>query len=239
MPPRFFCPDLSATEVALEGDELHHLRTVRRLGTGAEVELFDGCGRLARCRLVRLDRRRAELEVLETAESEPPRLQLTIAAAVAKGNRMDFLVEKVTELGATALWPLVTARGSVTDCGQQKQLSWRRRSIEACKQCGRLFLPRIGPPLGLDEAIARMQAEPFDLVLLADLSGEAKAVGEVLGEAGAARRLIGLVGPEGGFSDSERRRLLALGGRAVRLAPTVLRVETAAVALAAAVAALG
>lgn len=238
MPPRFFCPDFSATEATLEGHELHHVRTVRRLAIGAEVELFDGCGRLARCRLARLDRHRALLEVLATVQSEASQRQLTIATAAAKGGRMHFLVEKVTELGASALWPLVTAHSSAADCGPEKQRSWRRRSIEACKQCGRLFLPAIEPPMELHEVIAKIRAGSFDLALLADLSGQAQPVGEALRPPVAARRLIGLVGPEGGFTDSERRQLLDAGARAVRLAPTVLRIETAAVALAAAVSAL-
>ncbi len=87
VPARFFCPDLTAAEAVLEGHELHHMRTVRRLAIGAEVELFDGCGRLARCRLARLDRHRAQLEVLSMIQSEAPQRQLTIATAAPKRGR--------------------------------------------------------------------------------------------------------------------------------------------------------
>jgi len=264
MAPRFYCPQLPAAppagepaRAALEGDELHHLRTVRRLGAGDEVELFDGCGRLARCTLVRLDRRRAEVDVVEVSAADPPRVQLTIATAIPKVGRMDWLVEKATELGAWAVWPLATERGSVRAAGRQMPAGWRRRAVEAAKQCGRLWLPEIAEPASLDEALARCSADPPDVMLLADPSPGAASLGDVLSavradhghaprrssgtSSGVAMppeiRIVGFVGPEGGFTEEESARLRAAGSRPVRLAEHVLRVETAAVALAAAVAA--
>ncbi|MBN2582909.1 MAG: 16S rRNA (uracil(1498)-N(3))-methyltransferase [Planctomycetes bacterium] len=235
MPPRFYCPDLAGTQAVIEGDQLHHLRTVRRLGQGDEVELFDGCGRLARCRLVRLDRHGAEAEILQTHDAPPPAARLTVATAVPKAGRMDTLVEKVTELGVTAIWPLDCEHSSVADSGEGKQQSWRRRAVEACKQCGRLYLPQIAPPMSLQDALAGMGREA--VVLLADPSPDAGQPAAVLADVPAGADLVAFIGPEGGFTDAERQHTIRCGGRAIRLAHAVLRIETAAIAMAAVVAA--
>ena len=266
MPPRFFCSDLSSPAV-VEGDELRHMRTVRRLAVGDEVELFDGRGRLALCTLSAMDRHRAECTVRRVTETPPPGgLRLTVATAIPKAGRMDWLVEKVTELGAAGLWPLVTDRSSVTADGREKPRRWRRRAVEASKQCGRLWLPEIAEPMTLGDALERLGRDGREVLLAADASPDAERVADVLGEVVGARpavpaasphgrpgpgthkacpctrgngsvRIVGFVGPEGGFSDAERAALRDAGARAVRLAPNVLRIETAAVALAAAVAA--
>lgn len=242
--PRFYCQELSSGGAALTGDELHHLRTVRRLGPGDEVELFDGLGRLARCRLMSLDRRRAEFEILAVSEAPRPTVQLTLATAIPKGGRMEVLVEKVTELGAAGLWPLVTERSNVTARGDERQRKWRRRAVEAAKQCGQLHLPDIAKAMSLDEAIARLTTELPATVLLADPSPEAPSAHDLLSTriAGAQNsatetiRIVGFVGPEGGFTDEEMTHLRASGATLVRLAAHILRTETAAIALAATVA---
>lgn len=236
MPPRFYCSRFSAHEATLEGDELHHLRSVRRLAAGDEVEVFDGRGRVARCRLVRVARHQADLEVLTLSEQAPPAVELTVATAIPKAGRMDWLVEKITELGATGLWPLLTERSEVTARGEAKREKWDRRAIEAAKQCGRLWLPQIADPMSLEEAVARLNSAPFDAVLLADPSPEASRLAEAI--PAGARQLVGFVGPEGGFTAEESAALRAAGARPVRLGEHILRVETAAVALAAAVASL-
>lgn len=231
MPPRFYCAEFSARNAVIAGDELHHLRDVRRLGVGDAVELFDGKGRLAECSVRHIDRRGAEFQVHRVTEVAAPRGGLALATAMPKGGRMDWLVEKVTELGIVALWPLVTERGAVSAPGDEKQRGWHRRAVEAAKQCRRLWLPEILQPMSVADAIAQVNAHPPDLVLLADLSADARAAGQYRGEGVSA--IVGFVGPEGGFTDEERASLRAAGARPVRLASNVLRIETAAVALAA------
>jgi 16S rRNA (uracil1498-N3)-methyltransferase len=232
MPPRFYCPDLTASPALIEGDQLHHLRTVRRLGVGDEVELFDGRGRWALCRLTSLTRRLAEAEIVRTRDEPPPTWRLTVATAVPKGGRMDTLIEKVTELGATAVWPLDCRYSSVSDSGEGKQQSWHRRAVEACKQCGRLHVPRIEPPMSLEAAVGAARASGAS-VLLADPSAEALRPAEALAHVAQASEVVGFVGPEGGFTDQERQCIMESATVAVRLAPWVLRIETAAIALAA------
>jgi 16S rRNA (uracil1498-N3)-methyltransferase len=235
MPPRFYCPALSGTPT-LDGDELHHLHQVRRLGLGDQVELFDGRGGLALCTVAALGKRSAAFQVVRASVAAPPERRLTIATAVPKGPRMDTLVEKVTELGVAAIWPITAERSSVSDCGAEKQRGWQRRAVEACKQSGLLWLPEISEPQTLAEAVAAIKGSHFDLVLVADPSPEATPVLAVLAAGKAAAAIIAFVGPEGGFTDAERAALLAAGAAPVRLTPTILRIETAAIALAAAVA---
>jgi len=148
---------------------------------------------------------------------------------------MDWLVEKITELGATGLWPLVTERSDVTARGEAKRDKWRRHADEAAKQCGRAWLPRIADPTPLADAVARLAAARFDAILLADPSPEAARVADAVPS--GASRLIGFIGPEGGFTSEEIATLRAVGARSVRLGEHILRIETAALALAAAVSA--
>jgi 16S rRNA (uracil1498-N3)-methyltransferase len=233
VPPRFYCPSFSDREATLDGDELHHLRSVRRLGPGDDVEVFDGAGRLAHCRLARVAKHEAVLDVLAVVQVPPPAVELTIATAIPKAARMDWLVEKITELGATGLWPLVTERSDVTARGDAKRDKWRRHALEAAKQCGRAWLPAIADPAPLADAVAQLASARFDAILLADPSPEAARLADAVPP--GASRLIGFVGPEGGFTPAEVAALRAAGARPVRLAEHILRIETAALALAAAV----
>ena len=239
MPPRFYCGEFSAPDAVLTGDELHHLRAVRRLAPGDAVELFDGRGRLAECTVRRIGRNRAELHVGRVTRAPAPQGGLTVATAIPKAGRMDWLVEKVTELGVAAVWPLVTERSAIAAPGDEKQRGWHRRAIEACKQCGRLWLPEIALPMTVAEAAARLGAGRHEVVLLADPSADAVPLADVGRAAEAEAMVVGFVGPEGGFTDGEHAALRAAGAVPVRLGPHVLRVETAAVALAARLAAQG
>ncbi len=247
MAPRYYAPRLSAGDFDLPAEELHHLRGVRRVGAGQEIEVFDGAGGLAQCRIVRLERRSVELEPLRMWQEDAPASRLTIATAIPKGDRMLTLVEKVTELGAWAVRPLLTEFSVVTGEGQARRGSWRQRSVEASKQCGRAWLPEISNPVGLADLLAEFSAGAGGgggdgeggggrLVLL-DPSAEGVTFGQLLGGLRSQRgdggaRLTALVGPEGGFSADELAAALAAGAERVRLGPHVLRVETAAIAVA-------
>jgi len=239
MAPRFYCGEFSASGAVLTGDELHHLRAVRRLAPGDAVELFDGRGRLARCTVRCIARDRAELQVDGVTRSPAPHGGLTVAAAIPKAGRMDWLVEKVTELGAAAVWPLVTERSAVAAPRDEKQRRWHRRAIEACKQCGRLWLPEVAGAMTVAEAAARLRAEAPEVVLLAEPSAAAAPAGDMARAAGMGATVVGFVGPEGGFTEVERSALEAAGARRVRLAGHILRTETAATALTAVFAAHG
>jgi len=215
-----------ADRAELSGDEARHLARVLRAKVGDTVCVFDGRGREWPARIGTLGRDRVGLELGPAVEVGPPSRALTLAVALPKGDRQKWMVEKLTELGCTRLVPLVTTRGvaEATPATPQRLL---RSSIEACKQCGRNTLLEIGGPLTVAEVLAVRDAAT--LALVADPRGE--LLGPLL--TGHAGPVLALVGPEGGFTAEELDMAVAAGCRRVSLGPHVLRVETAAVALAA------
>jgi 16S rRNA (uracil1498-N3)-methyltransferase len=216
-----------AGRAELVGDEARHLAKVLRAKPGDAVTVFDGSGRSWEARVAALGRGEVALEVGEPRDSPPARSPaITLAVALPKGERQKWLIEKLTELGVATLVPLVTARG-VAEATAAAIERLERGVIEACKQCGRDRLLAIGEPATVAELVA---ATP------------AGAVGIVTDPAGGsleqvpwrpAEEVIGLVGPEGGFTDRELATAAAAGWPRVALGPYVLRIETAAVALAA------
>jgi 16S rRNA (uracil1498-N3)-methyltransferase len=221
-------PQAPGDELVLDGDEAAHLGRVLRVKPGAEVEAFDGRGASARLRVEAISRRDVRLVLVARGESsrELP-FALTLAVATPKGKRAHRLVEALTELGAVGLIPLATRRGEVEPLGADEVERW---SIEAAKQCGRNHLLALRPPLDVAGVVA--EARHHDLALLCDTEG-ARPLREVASGPRPARALL-VVGPEGGFSPDERAALRAAGLVAVGLGPTILRIETAACAVAAA-----
>ena len=221
---RFHVDRVVAGTVRLSEDESRHAQGSRRLAVGDELAVFDGAGREAWGRIVRCGRDGVEVELEGVQFRERPTPALTLAVAIPKGPRQDTMIEKCTELGVAALVPLDTER-SVSSTSEHRLGKWRRTAIEAAKQSGQSWIPELRPPASLDEVLASV-AE-FDAVLVADASGGPWP------ETGVFRRVLAFVGPEGGWSEAERRRLLAAGARPVSLGPNILRIETAAMALAA------
>ena len=228
MSERFFLaapPDTG--RVALRGDEARHLARVLRARVGDEVRLFAGDGREWPGRIVSIGRDVIDLEA-GTAIPDPQRAgpALTLAVALPKGERQKWLVEKLTELGVARLLPLRTERG-VAEATPAAVERLRRGVIEACKQCGRNWLLDIAAPRSVAELLA--DAPAGARVLMADPGGEPL----VTAATEAATEIIALVGPEGGFTAEEIAAADRAGARRIGLGPHVLRVETAAVALAA------
>jgi 16S rRNA (uracil1498-N3)-methyltransferase len=210
----------------LTGDEARHLARVMRCAVGDEVVVFDGCGTSWRARVATIGRDEVGLELGAAAiASATPRVPLTLAVALPKGERQKWLVEKLTELGVARLVPLATTRG-VAEATPAAVERLARGVIEACKQCGRDTLMEIAPPRSVAE-IARDLGHGVTLVV-ADRDGLPLDT-----SAGEGRPIIAVVGPEGGLTAEELATLEAAGGRRVSLGPHVLRVETAAIALAA------
>jgi 16S rRNA (uracil1498-N3)-methyltransferase len=207
----------------LVGDEARHLVRVMRCRVGDEVVAFDGRGTSWRARGASIGRDEAVLDlgaaVVEAATRDAP---LTLAVALPKGDRQKWLVEKLTELGVPRLVPLVTTRG-VAEATPAAVERLGRSVIEACKQCGRDTLMAIAEPRTVAEVVAAHRATGG--IVVADRGGAPLA--------GFDRPVVALVGPEGGFTAEELVAVEAAGGRRVSLGPHVLRIETAAIALAA------
>jgi 16S rRNA (uracil1498-N3)-methyltransferase len=228
---RFFCPNPPRDgRIRLEGDESHHLSRVRRLGPGDVVEVFDGDGFATRAEVSEAGKGWVELVAvgrpLPDREAACP---LTLATAVPKGERFDWLVEKATELGVDRLVPIVTER-SVVDPRGAKLDRLRRLIVEASKQCGRNRLMTLDRPLPWtvwlaegSAAIPRLIAHPGGVSLPS------------WPRARQGQRAALAVGPEGGFTEAEVEAARSAGWHVVSLGPTLLRIETAGLAGSAAI----
>src|SRR5262245_7882502 len=230
MTRRFFVTGpLAPGLLRLEGAQAHHLLHVLRIGVGQIVALFDGSGFEASAELTGAANGVAELTVRELrAANTETAVSLVLAAAVPRGDRFGWLIEKATELGVRRFVPLITERSIVTP-GTGKLDKMRRTIVEASKQCGRSRLMELESPVPWDEFVAREFAAVGGWV--SHPNGE--SVDELA--CPAAGSLVAAVGPEGGFTEAELQLAVQAGATLVSLGPRILRIETAAVALAAVV----
>ncbi len=229
MSRRFFVDrPISGDTAQLTGAEAEHVVKVLRAQVGDSLTLFDGSGAEFPARITATGRGSVAVAVLARREVDREMTAaITLGVALPKGDRQRWLVEKLVELGVACLVPLITERG-VAQPNEAAVARLRRGVIEAAKQCGRNRLLQIAAPLSLAEFCR--QGEPSALRLLAHPGPSGIPISDVAayGNAGAACCAIG---PEGGFTDDELA--VAEGWRQVSLGPRILRVETAAVALAA------
>jgi len=238
MIPRFFCPQplVSRGMTELPPAMAHHASRVLRLGAGDEVTLFNGEGGECPGRIEEVGRGvRVRLGDWRDIERESP-LELVLAQALPSGDKMDWIVQKAVELGAARIQPLSAARSVVKLSGERAERRvehWRQVAIAACEQCGRNRLPLIEPILDLRQWLGgRVQDNGISCLMLAP--GATQRPRELAG----ARRLILLVGPEGGLSEEEASMASSAGFAGLSLGPRILRTETAGPAALAALGAL-
>lgn len=226
-------------DVPLPDASAAHALRVLRLGAGDEVVLFNGDGREYAARLLAGDARRpqARVEAVAAPARESP-LRVTLLQALARGDKMDWIVQKATELGVARIAPVVTARSEVRLDGPRaaRRLEhWQAIAISACEQCGRNTLPVIDAPGALaSHAAARGDSGPALRWMLCP--GAATRLRDRRVPPNAAIEIA--VGPEGGFDDDDLAALHAQGFEALALGPRVLRTETAGLAALAALQAL-
>ena len=247
--PRLFAEDLATGVVTIAGGEAHHAARVLRLRAGDAVELFDGRGRASGGRIEAVARRQVRVAIDDAPREQPrPAPAVELAFAVPKSKRLDWLLEKATELGAAALQPIVFARSvagpGAGEMSAAKRERWRLHCVAACKQCGLNWLPALAEPAELTAYLGVLPPAGDNEVRVVGETGSAPPVREalsappacgVLTAAPRCERAVILVGPEGGLTTDERQAAAAAGFQAARLGETTLRVETADVALIAAV----
>ncbi|MEP7314524.1 MAG: 16S rRNA (uracil(1498)-N(3))-methyltransferase [Pseudomonadota bacterium] len=228
------------TELQLPRDTASHLTRVLRLDVGDELRAFDGLGGEYTATLTGVDRQgaRIRLEEHHAIERESP-LRITLLQGIARGEKMDTIVQKATELGVSRIVPLTSLRSSVrldADTLPRKLAHWRAVAISACEQCGRNRLPHIDPPLAVADAVS---AESSALRLLLAAAGGVSLAALLQGTPAFTQEGISLlVGPEGGLDPAEEQAAAQSGFRACVLGPRVLRTETAPLAVLAALQAL-
>ncbi len=225
-------PLAGRTEIDLPGPAALHLRRVLRLGAGAAVMLFDGRGGAYRARLIEgaHGAARARIEGFDPAERESP-LAVTLLQAVARAEKMDWVLQKATELGVAAIQPVLAERSVAHFDAQRaarRRAHWLGVLRSACEQCGRNRVPALLEPAPLESACDDFRARaPEAAALLLDPNARMALSAAVRPGAAAAAVLIG---PEGGWSAREKAVAGELGFVPARFGPRVLRTETAAVA---------
>lgn len=232
---RFYVDALTVPNVTITGDQAHHGLNVLRLTPGAPVTVFDGQGRKADGTVSATVRGQMTVSLEAIGDARPrPQPEIELAFAVPKGKRVDWLLEKASELGVATLQPVVFERSVAggPDLGQAKRQRWMGHCISAARQCGLDFLPVLKEPLTLSAYLLACRAD-VRLVGEVDLTG--RSMLEVLADWQPGWPVALLIGPEGDLTAQERTASHAAGFRAAHLGQTVLRVETAAVALTAAI----
>ncbi len=218
----------SGAELELPDTATGHLLRVLRMGDGDPVTLFNGDGfdypaRLRRqgraCRALVGERQPVELE---------SGLMVTLAQGIARGEKMDLILQKATELGVQAFWPLLSERTEVkldAERSSKRLRHWHAVIASACEQCGRARFPALATPRSLDSLLQESGTGALRLIL--DPQGDF-SVNSL--PAIPAEGILIAIGPEGGFSPGERSRLLQHGFLGLRLGPRILRTETAGLA---------
>lgn len=226
---RLYCdlPLSPGAEIVLPEAAARHAVTVLRLQPGDTLTLFNGTGGEYRASLVAAGKRetRARLLGFDAVERESP-LQITLALAISAGERMDYSLQKATELGVAAIAPLATERSLVKLAGERadKRLQhWQHVVIAACEQCGRNRVPVVAPVQKLFDYLAMVDRKQRLLLLAPDAATPLK-------RAPPAASVVLLVGAEGGLAPAEREAAEASGFAPVSLGPRILRTETAPLA---------
>lgn len=225
------------SQITLPQDAAAHLARVLRLRQGDACVLFNGDGQDYHAQLLRIDKREVVAAVTEARrlQNESP-LHITLLQGIARGEKMDLILQKATELGVAALLPVDSERSEVRLTGERlhKRLAhWRAVVVAACEQSGRARVPRLAEPQALLAAAAALPADSVRLLLDPRGAHVLKTL-----TAPASGQVVIAIGPEGGWSPRERQALEGHRFQGLRLGPRVLRTETAGLAAIAAVQAL-
>lgn len=223
--PSFFHPDLCESDinVDLKPEEAAHALKSRRLKVGQPVRLLNGRGLVGIGRLQIVDKRRAAISMSEFTLHDRPAQQLTVAAAVPKGDRQKVMLDMLTQSGCAKIVP-IQYEYSVTKFSDKLRVKWQRTVIESCKQSQNPWVPEVADSQTVDELLACSSGP----TMYADAEGA--SMRDCLLHPPVATVLIG---PEGGFSPQEYDCFRAKGLIAVKLGPHILRTEAAAVVAAA------
>jgi 16S rRNA (uracil1498-N3)-methyltransferase len=226
---RFFVEGVygAGQTLTLAGDDAHKIVDVLRKRSGDTIQIVDSTAQRFEATLEIVDRTvRARLGE-RFVPSAPERFEITVAQGVPKGQKMDFVVEKLTELGAATIVPLYSERSVVVDTGSSKIDRWRRLAKTAAAQCGRDKIPEVAEPLEFQKLVESFS--DYDCVLFPWELAEQVPLKTVLPElVDSARRIFVVIGPEGGFSHAEAEAAQRHGAHVIGLGTRILRTETAA-----------
>jgi len=244
--PRFFVSpkDIKGNEVLIRGGEAKHIVTVLRKMKGDEIDIFDGYGNEIRARILEIDTSgglptiKANIITQKRRETEP-KLKITLFQSIPKGNRIDFIIQKSTEIGVSEIVPITTERTIVKlDCKRIKErvLRWQKIAQEAAKQSRRSAIPKVGPVLDFSQALKEFSERKPQMGIIAWEMEEKNRLREVLRSSvgcGISHfHLAVFIGPEGGFTPEEVEKAKRVGVVPVSLGSRILRTETAGLVVA-------
>lgn len=232
--PRFYLsnPVIEEGRLRIEGPEVRHIRRVLRLKKGEDIVLFNGQEKEYRGIIVEQGTHRitVQIEQILSIQRESP-LEITIAQSLLKGEKMDYFIQKATELGVTRIVPFFSSR-SVPLLDKSKRLSrhrrWQRIAIEASKQCGRVRVPEVIPLQDFSEMLQLPSPGACRLILW---ENEKRGLKNFLKGSKCEREIFFIVGPEGGFSEGEIENAKKSGFIPIGLGERILRAETAGLCL--------
>lgn len=232
--PRFYVPQAQIEKglLKVEGSEVRHIRRVLRLKVGDRLVLFDGSAKEYEGIIVEESPSSVVMKVeniLSPAKESP--LEITLAQSLLKGEKMEYLIQKATELGIKKIIPFFSSR-SVPLLDKSKRLRryhrWEKIAIEACKQCGRIAVPKVEPLQNYSEMLGMAPSEALRLILW---EKEGQGLKEVLDGSKGKTEIFFVVGPEGGMSDEEVGEAQKAGFIPITLGKRILRSETAGLCL--------
>ncbi len=229
---RLYCENIDQPLTTLTADQSHHLVSVMRGCEGDKVEVFDGKGSLATAIIKTATKKKAILEIVSVEKFTPAASgRIILVVSLAKGQRFDWLISKCSELGVDHIVPAIYKRTVKLGSGSKLNQRHKNLAISAAKQCKRLFLPTIDAPQQFEVALERLKKlYPTALLVTASLSDSAQSI-HANPQIQAQLDKIVFIGPEGGLTDQEEAFLASKGAIATRLTKSILRVETAAVAI--------
>ncbi len=227
---RFYVPQPQVEQGTLkvEGEEVKHIRKVLRLKEGDEITIFDGLGKEFRGIIVEegLSSAVIRIEHVICSKKDSP-LEVTLAQSLLKGEKMDYLIQKATELGVQDIIPFASSR-SVPFLEKSKRLTrhrrWERIAVEASKQCGRAIVPKIEPVQDYSGMLRTAAPDGLRLILW---EKEGMKLKEILQRSKERQKIFFVIGPEGGFSQTEIEDGRRAGFVPVTLGKRILRAETA------------
>ncbi|PJD97090.1 MAG: hypothetical protein CK425_04865 [Parachlamydia sp.] len=226
---RYFVPSdfLPNSTLFIEGQEFHHLIHVMRAKQHDPIELVNGRGDLARATVQQLEKKKAVCFLEEVHHVPKPQFEVVLAQAIPKMNRLDFILEKGTELGMTQLWLFPSQRGERKVLTEHQLERMQGLTIAAMKQCGSLHLPIIQCKPSLDHWQQEWMIYPS---FFGDVDPKAPSCTQKFQENPLATGLIFFIGPESGLTEDEEISLLKLHAQGVKLHRNILRTDTAALA---------
>lgn len=228
--PKFFSDKVYDDKIIIDGEDVSHIKKVLRLKEGESLTVCDGQGFDYKTVISKIGEKEVECKITEkcTCETEPD-LKVTLYQGLPKASKMDYIIQKNTELGVFGIVPVSLSRCVVKlenkKAEEKKTERWQKISLEAAKQSGRGMIPKIKNPLTLQEAINHLLLEDLAFVLYE--CEENKNLKKILSENKSAKTVGILVGPEGGFEPDEIELLHSNGIQSVGLGKRILRTETA------------